>query len=98
MSTESRPKFITAQVTMTNADEWYTLPAIKVGEGCEVVAKSSADNTAPILLAHDDDISKNAPFVLDNPGDNISLRIKGTDQIVVRSEAPNQVIEVITEQ
>ena len=98
MSTESRPKFITAQVIMTNADEWYTLPAIKVGDGCEVVVKSSVNNTAPVLVAHDDDLSKNAPFTLDNPGDSISLRIKGTEQIAVRSEVVNQVIEVITEQ
>ena len=98
MSTESRPKFITAQVIMTNADEWYALPAIKVGDGCEVVVKSSANNTAPVLVAHDDDLSKNAPFALDNPGDSISLRIKGTEQIAVRSEVVNQVIEVITEQ
>lgn len=98
MSTESRPKFTTAQVAMANAEEWYTLPAIKVGDGCEVVVKSSAHNTAPLMVAHDDDSSKDTPFTLDNPGDSISLRIKNTDQVVVSSETPDQVLEVITEQ
>lgn len=98
MSTESRPKFTTVQMTITNASEWYTLPAIKVGDGCEVVVKSSANNTAPLMVAHNDDNSKNTPFILDNPGDSISLRIKNTDQIVISSEVPDQVIEVITEQ
>lgn len=97
MAIHSRPTFTTARVTMTNYDEWYPLPSIKVGEGCEVVIKSSADNTAPINVAHNDDDSKAAPFVLDNAGDSISLCIKGTEQIVVSSGVAGQVVELITE-
>lgn len=98
MSSNSRPTFITAQVTMTNADTWYPLPDIKVGEGCEAVVKSKVSNTAPIKVAHDDTESKSTPFILDNPGDSISLRIKGTAQIVVSSTIAGQIVEVITEQ
>lgn len=97
MSTDSRPTFTTAQVTLTNADTWYPLPDIKVGEGCEVVIKSKTTNTSALKVAHDDTASKNAPFVLDNPGDSVSLRIKGTTQIVVSSVTAGQVVEVITE-
>lgn len=97
MSTDSRPTFTTAQVTLTNADTWYPLPDIKVGEGCEVVVKSNADNTAPVKVAHNDDDSKAAPFVLDNPGESVSLRIKGTEQIMVSSGVTGQVVELITE-
>lgn len=82
---------------MTNQDEWYPLPSIKVGEGCEVVIKSSAGNTAPVNVAHNDNDSKAAPFVLDNAGDNIWLSVKGTEQIVVSSGVAGQVVELITE-
>jgi hypothetical protein len=98
MSSNSRPTFTTAQLTLTNADTWYTLPDIKVGEGCEVVIKSKADNAAAIKVAHDDTASKNAPFILDNPGDSLSLRIKNTTQVVVNSAVAGQVVEVVTEQ
>lgn len=97
MSTDSRPTFTTAQVTLTDADTWYPLPDIKVGEGCEIVIKSSADNTAPVNVAHNDVGSKAAPFILDNAGDSISLRIKGTEQIVVSSGVAGQIVELITE-
>ena len=97
MSTDSRPTFTTAQVTLNDADTWYPLPNIKVGEGCEVVIKSSADNTASVNVSHNDDDSKAAPFILDNAGDSISLRIKGTEQIVVSSGVAGQVVELITE-
>ncbi len=83
---------------MINADTWYPLPDIKIGEGCEVVIKNRISNSAAVKVAHDDADSKNAPFMLDNPGDSISLRIKNTNQIVVSSSAAGQVIEVITEQ
>ena len=82
---------------MTNADTWYPLPDIKIGEGCEVVIKSKVSNTAAIKVAHDDTNSKNAPFMLDNPGDSVSLRIKGTTQIVVSSGVSGQIVEVISE-
>ena len=95
---ESRPKFITANVTLTNADTWYPLPVFSVGEGCDVVIKSKSGNTAPIKVAHDDAGSKAAPFLLDNPGDSVSLRIKGTSQIVLASAAAGQIAEVIAEQ
>ncbi|MCB0368649.1 MAG: hypothetical protein KDD45_04175 [Bdellovibrionales bacterium] len=97
MSSNSRPTFTTAQVTLTNQDEWYPLPDIKVGEGCEVVIKSKTGNTGEINVAHDDDDSKNGPFILDNPGDSLSLRIKNTTQIVVSSSVAGQVVEIITE-
>lgn len=97
MSSNSRPTFTTIQVTITNADTWYPLPDIKVGEGCEVVIKSKVSNTATIKVAHDDADSKTAPFALDNPGDSVSLRIKNTAQIVVSSVTAGQVVEVITE-
>ncbi|MBP9781052.1 hypothetical protein KBC89_00160 [Candidatus Woesebacteria bacterium] len=95
---ESRPKFTTANVTLTNADTWYPLPAMTVGEGCEVVIKSKAGNTGAIKVAHDDADSKAAPFLLDNPGESVSLRIKGTTQIVLASSVAGQVVEVIAEQ
>ncbi|EKD62813.1 MAG: hypothetical protein ACD_52C00048G0004 [uncultured bacterium] len=98
MSTDSRPTFTTAQVNLTNADTWYSLPDIKIGEGCEVVIKSKVSNISAIKVAHDDAESKNAPFILDNPGDSLSLRIKGTTQVVVSSAIAGQVVEVITEQ
>lgn len=98
MSIDSRPTFTTAQVTLTNADTWYPLPDIKVGDGCEVVVKSKISNTATVKVAHDDTTSKNAPFNLDNSGDSISLRIKGTAQIVVSSAIAGQIVEVVTEQ
>ena len=95
---ESRPKFSTANVTLTNADTWYPLPAISVGDGCEVVIKSKTGNTGAIKVAHDDTDSKAAPFLLDNPGDSVSLRVKGTTQIVLSSSVAGQIVEVITEQ
>jgi len=95
---ESRPKFTTANVTLTNADTWYPLPAISVGDGCEVVIKSKTGNTGAIKVAHDDTDSKAAPFLLDNPGDSVSLRVKGTTQIVLSSSVAGQIVEVITEQ
>lgn len=98
MSSNSRPTFTTAQLTLTNQDEWYPLPDIQVGEGCEVVIKSKAGNTGEIKVAHDDTDSKNGPFVLDNPGDSLSLRIKNTTQIVVSSSVAGQVVEIVTEQ
>lgn len=98
MSSNSRPTFITVQVNMTIADTWYSLPDIKVGEGCEVVIKSKVSNTAPVKVAHDDTESKNAPFILDNPGDSISLRIKGTAQVVISSAVAGQIAEIISEQ
>lgn len=97
MSSNNRPTFTTVQVTITNADTWYPLPDIKIGEGCEVVIKSKVSNTATIKVAHDDTDSKNAPFMLDNPGDSVSLRIKGTTQIVVSSGVSGQIVEVISE-
>lgn len=97
MSTNSRPTFTTANVTLTNADTWYPLPDISVGEGCEVVIKSKDTNTGAIKVAHDDATSKAAPFLLDNAGDSVRLRIKGTTQIVVSSSVAGQVVEVITE-
>lgn len=97
MSTDSRPTFTTAQVTLTDADTWYPLPDIKVGEGCEVVIKSKTTNTGALRVAHDDTASKNASFVLDNPGDSVSLRIKGTAQVVVSSGVSGQIAEVISE-
>ncbi len=97
MSSNSRPTFTTVQVTITNADTWYPLPDIKVGEGCEVVIKSKVSNTAAIKVAHDDTDSKNTPLMLDNPGDSVSLRIKGTAQIVVSSGVSGQAVEVISE-
>lgn len=97
MSTDSRPTFTTAQVTLTDADTWYPLPDIKVGEGCEVVIKSKTTNTGALKVAHDDTASKNAPFLLDSPGDSLSLRIKGLTQIVVSSSVAGQIVEVIAE-
>lgn len=94
----SRPTFTTVNVTLTNADTWYPLPEISVGEGCEVVIKSKAGNTGAIKVAHDDDESKAAPFLLDNPGDSVSLRIKGTTQIVLASSVAGQIAEVIAEE
>lgn len=82
---------------MTNAGTWYPLPALSVGEGCEVIIKSKGSNTGAVKVAHDDTDSKSAPFLLDNPGDSIGLRIKGTAQIVVSSDVAAQVVEVITE-
>jgi hypothetical protein len=95
---ESRPKFTTANVTLTNADTWYPLPDIAVGEGCDVVIKSKTGNTGAIKVAHDDATSKASPFLLDNPGDSVSLRIKGTTQIVLSSSVVGQVVEVVAEQ
>ncbi len=95
---ESRPKFTTANVTLTNADTWYPLPDIAVGEGCEVVIKSKAGNTGAIKVAHDDTASKTSPFLLDNSGDSVSLRVKGTTQIVLASSVAGQIVEVIAEQ
>lgn len=95
---ESRPKFTTANVTLTNADTWYPLPDIAVGEGCDLVIKSKTGNTGAIKVAHDDATSKASPFLLDNPGDSVSLRIKGTTQIVLSSSVAGQVVEVIAEQ
>ena len=95
---ESRPKFTTANVTLTNADTWYPLPDMAVGEGCEVVIKSKSGNTGGIKIAHDDTASKAAPFLLDNSGDSVSLRVKGTTQIVLTSSVAGQVVEVIAEQ
>lgn len=97
MSTDSRPTFTTAQVILTNTDTWYPLPDIKVGEGCEVVIKSKTTNTGALRVAHDDTASKNAPFVLDNPGDSVSLRVKGAAQVVVSSGVSGQIAEVISE-
>lgn len=97
MAIHSLPTFTTAQVTLTDADTWYPLPGIKVGEGCEVVIKSKTTNTSAIKVAHDDTASKNAPFILDNPGDSVSLRIKGTAQVVVSSGVSGQIAEVISE-
>ncbi len=93
----SRPTFTTANVTMTNADTWYQLPALSVGEGCEISIKSKLSNTGVVKVAHNDTNSKNAPFILDNPGDSLALRIKGADQIVVSSPVAGQIVEVITE-
>ena len=98
MSTDSRPTFTTAQVTLTDADTWYPLPDIKVGEGCQVVIKSKITNITAVKVAHDDTSSKNAPFILDNPGDSVSLRIKGTAQVVISSAVAGQIVEIITEQ
>ena len=95
---ESRPKFTTVNVTLTNADTWYPLPAFSVGEGCEVVIKSKAGNTAAVKVAHDDTDSKAAPFTLENPGDSVSLRVKGTTQIVLSSSVAGQIVEAIAEQ
>ncbi len=95
---ESRPKFTTANVTLTNADTWYPLADMTVGEGCDIVIKSKAGNTGAIKVAHDDATSKASPFLLDNPGDSVSLRIKGTSQIVLSSSVAGQVVEVIAEQ
>lgn len=95
---ESRPKFTTANVTLTNADTWYPLADMAVGEGCDIVIKSKAGNTGAIRVAHDDATSKASPFLLDNPGDSVSLRIKGTSQIVLSSSVVGQVVEVIAEQ
>ena len=94
----SRSKFTTANVTLTNVDTWYPLPDMAVGEGCEVVIKSKTGNTGAIKVAHDDTASKASPFLLDNPGDSVSLRIKGTAQIVLSSSVAGQIVEVITEQ
>lgn len=82
---------------MMEADTWYPLPDINVGEGCDVVVKSRTSNIAAVRVAHDDEESKDAPFILDNPGDSVSLRVKGTAQIVVSSGIAGQVVEVITE-
>lgn len=82
---------------MTNAGTWYPLPALSVGEGCEVFIKSKGSNTGAIKVAHDDATSKAAPFLLDNPGDSIGLRIKGTAQIVVTSDVAGQIVEIIAE-
>jgi hypothetical protein len=98
MSNSSKPTFTTAQVTLTNADTWYPLPDIKVAEGCDVVIKSRISNTGTVKVAHNDIDSKNTPFTLENPGDSVSLRIKGLTQIVVSSPVAGQVIEVIAEQ
>lgn len=95
---ESRPTFTTANLTLTNADTWYPLPAFSVGEGCDVVIKSKSGNTGAIKVAHDDTGSKAAPFILDNPGDSVRLRIKGTAQIVLASSVAAQVAEIIAEQ
>jgi hypothetical protein len=93
----SRSKFTTANVVITNADTWYPLPSLTVGENCEVVIKSKGTNTGAIKVAHDDTDSKAGPFLLDNPGDSISLRIRGTAQIVVSSPVAAQTVEVIVE-
>lgn len=82
---------------MTNAGTWYPLPALSVGEGCEITIKSKGSNTGAVKVAHDDTTSKNAPFLLDNPGDSIALRIKSADQVVVSSSVAGQIVEVITE-
>jgi len=97
MSSNSRPTFTTTQLTLTNADTWYPLPDIKVGEGCEIVIKSKSGNTAEVNVAHDDIDSKAGPFILDNPGDSLSLRIKNTTQIVVSSSVAGQIVEAIAE-
>lgn len=94
----SRPTFTTGNVILTLADTWYSLPSIQVGEGCDVVIKSKGGNTAAIKVAHDDASSKAMPFLLDNPGDSIKLKIKGTGQVVVSSSAAGQIVEVIAEQ
>ena len=94
----SRPLFTTANLTLTDASTWYPLPEMSVGEGCEVVIKSKAGNTGAILVAHNDAASKAAPFTLDNPGDSVNLRIKGTTQIVCSSSVAGQVVEIIAEQ
>lgn len=93
----SRPTFTTANVTLTLADTWYPLPTIQVGEGCEMVIKSKSGNTGAIKVAHDDADSKTAPFLLDNPGDSIRLKIKGAEQVVLSSSTAGQIVEVITE-
>jgi len=93
----SRPAFTTANVTLTLAYTWYPLPSIQVGEGCDVVIKSKNGNTAAIKVAHDDADSKAAPFLLDNPGDSVRLKIKGTEQVVLSSGTAGQIAEVITE-
>lgn len=94
---ESRPSFTTTRVTITVAGTWYPLPAISVGEGCEIVIKSKKTNTGTISLAHDDTASKANPFSLDYPGDSASLRIKGSEQIVVTSDVAGDIVEVIAE-
>lgn len=94
----SRPTFTTANVTLTLADTWYPLPSIQVGEGCDVVIKSKSGNTAAIKVAHDDAASKASPFLLDNPGDSIRLKIKGTEQVVLSSSVAGQIVEIIMEQ
>src|SRR3546814_4886678 len=82
-------------ISLTDADTWYPLPVIKVGEGCEVVIKSNADNTVPVNVAHNDDDSKAAPFILDNAGDSISLRIKGTEQKIGRASCRERVWQYV---
>ena len=93
----SRSKFSTANVTITDADTWYPLPSMPVGEDCEVVIKSKGTNTGAVKVAYNSTESKAGPFLLDNPGDSLSLRIRGTEQIVVSSAVAAQVVEVIAE-
>jgi len=91
----SRSKFSTANLTIT--DTWYPLPSMPVGEDCEVVIKSKGTNTGAVKVAFNSVASKAAPFLLDNPGDSLSLKIRGTEQIVVSSAVAAQAVEVIAE-
>jgi len=68
-----------------------------VGEDCEVVIKSKGTNTGAVKVAFNSVASKAAPFLLDNPGDSLSLKIRGTEQIVVSSAVAAQAVEVIAE-
>lgn len=94
---ESRSSFTTNKVTITVAGTWYPLPTILIGEGCEIVLKSKKTNTGSVSVAHNDDTSKASPFNLDYPGDSLSLRIKGSEQVVVTSDASGDIVEIIVE-
>ena len=61
----SRSKFSTANLTITDADTWYPLPSMPVGEDCEVVIKSKGTNTGAVKVAFNSVASKAAPFLLD---------------------------------
>lgn len=93
---ESRPTFEVNQVTVDTAGTPVTLPAINVGESCELVIKAKKNNTGAILVGHSTDAITNNPFTLEAK-EKVKIRIGNASKVYIDAEVDGDGVEIITE-
>lgn len=97
MAVESRPAFAVGEATVAAAGTPVQLPAINIGQSCELVVKAKKSNQGAIKIGQSSADALAGKFLLE-PNEAVKLRIDNANKIWIDAEVSGDKASIIVEQ